>query len=259
MGTAGKIYFISDVHLGLYPADKSARREKWLVSWLEDIKSDASELYMLGDIFDYWHEYKYVVPRGHTRFLGKLAELSDLGIKLHYFTGNHDVWVYDYLPSEIGLTLYRHHVVRELDGRRFYIGHGDAVGPGDRSYKILKGIFTNKILQWLYARIHPNASMAFGKRWSKSSRYAKGIIAEPYRGDDREYQVLFAQEMLRKEHFDYFIFGHRHIPFVVSLGQNTQVVNLGDWISHFTFAVWDGEALTLKSYFPEKEKDIFRK
>jgi UDP-2,3-diacylglucosamine hydrolase len=255
----GKIYFISDVHLGLYPPEQSARREKWLVSWLSEIRQDATELYLLGDIFDYWHEYKHVVPRGHTRFLGKLAELSDQGIHLHYFTGNHDIWIYDYLPSEIGLTLYRHPVIREMNGYRFFIGHGDGLGPGDYSYKLLKGIFTNKVLQWLYARVHPNASMAFGKRWSRSSRYAKGIVAEPYLGDEKEFQVVFAREMLKKEHFNYFVFGHRHIPFVIDLGNNSRVVNLGDWINNFSFAVWDGQELILKSFFPEKEKDIFRK
>jgi UDP-2,3-diacylglucosamine hydrolase len=259
LGTPGKIYFISDVHLGLYPPEQSARRERLLVKWLDEIKPEASELYLVGDIFDYWHEYKHVVPRGHTRFLGKLADLSDSGIKLHFFTGNHDIWVYDYLPAEIGLTLYRHHIVREFNGYRFYIGHGDGVGRGDPGYKLLKGIFTNKVLQWLYARIHPNATMAFGKRWSRSSRYAKGIVAEPYRGDDKEIQVLFAREMLKKEHFDYFIFGHRHIPFMISLEQNSHVVNLGDWISNFTYAVWDGRELLLKSYFPEKDKNILFK
>lgn len=259
MAATNKIYFISDAHLGLYPPEKSAQRERWLVNWLDGIKTDASELYMLGDMFDFWHEYKYVVPRGHTRFLGKLAELSDLGIKLHYFTGNHDVWVYDYLPAETGLVLYRQHVIRELNGRRFYIGHGDGVGSGDKGYKLLKGIFTNKILQWLFARIHPNASIAFGKKWSKSSRYAKGIMAEPYRGDDKELQVIFARETLKKEHFDYFIFGHRHIPFMIKLGENSQVINLGDWINNFTFAVWDGRELVLRSFFPEKEKNILRK
>jgi len=254
-----KIYFISDVHLGLYPPEQSARREKWLVSWLDEIKQDASELYLLGDIFDYWHEYRHVVPRGHTRFLGKLSELSDMGIRMHYFTGNHDIWIYDYLPSEIGLTLYRHPVIREMDGYKFFIGHGDGLGPGDRSYKLLKAIFTNKVLQWLFARIHPNAAMTFGKRWSRSSRYAKGIVADPYLGDDREFQVVFAMQTLKKEHFDYFIFGHRHIPFMINLGNNSYVVNLGDWINNFSYAVWDGRELLLKSIFPEKEKDIFRK
>lgn len=253
------IYFISDAHLGLYPVSRSAEREKILVNWLDTIKKDASEIFLLGDIFDFWHEYKHVVPRGFTRFLGKLAELSDLGIKIHFFTGNHDIWVYDYLPSEIGLTLYRHHITREMNGKRFFIGHGDGIGQGDNGYKFLKGIFTNKILQWLFARIHPNASMAFGKRWSKNSRFAKGIIAEPFLGEEKEYQIAFARETLKKEHFDYFIFGHRHIPFVIPVGDSSQVFNIGDWIVHFTYAVWDGEKLELHSIFPEKEKEIIRK
>jgi UDP-2,3-diacylglucosamine hydrolase len=254
-----KIYFISDIHLGLYPAEKSAARERVLVNWLDKIKEDAAELYLLGDIFDFWHEYKQVVPRGFTRFLGKLAELADRGIKLHFFTGNHDVWVYDYLPAEIGLTLYRHHITRNINGKRFYIGHGDGVGSGDKGYKLLKWIFTNRILQWIFARIHPNASIAFGKHWSKNSRYAKGIVAEPYKGDDREFQVTFARNILVKEHFDYFIFGHRHVPFDVTVGTNSRVINLGDWINNFTYALWDGEKLELHAIYPEKEKEILRR
>ncbi len=259
MSNQSRIYFISDVHLGLYPPEQSTRREKFVVEWLNMIKEDASELYLVGDIFDFWHEYRHVIPRGHTRFLGKLAELSDMGIKIHYFTGNHDIWVYDYLPSEIGAIIYREPVIRDFNGTRFFIGHGDAVGPGDHSYKLLKKIFTNKVLQWLFARIHPNAALAFGRRWSKNSRYAKGIIADPYMGDDKEFQVLFARETLKKEHFDYFIFGHRHIPFMVDVGDNCKVVNLGDWINNFTYAVWDGKELFLKSFFPENEKNILRK
>lgn len=257
MAGKGKIYFISDVHLGLYPPEKSLIRERLLVNWLDGIKADAAELYLLGDIFDFWHEYRYVAPRGFTRFLGKIAELADSGVQLHFFTGNHDIWIYDYLPGEIGLTLYRQPVTRNINGKKFFIGHGDGIGSGDNGYKLMKWGFTNKILQWLFARIHPNASMAFGKRWSKSSRYAKGIIAEPYRGDDQESQVVYARETLQHEHFDYFIFGHRHIPFDVALG-TSRVVNLGDWINNFTYAVWDGKELELHSIFPDKEGGIFR-
>jgi UDP-2,3-diacylglucosamine hydrolase len=253
-----KIYFISDIHLGLHPAEKSLIRERLLVNWLDSIKEDASELYLLGDIFDFWHEYKHVVPRGFTRFLGKIAELADKGIKLHYFTGNHDIWIYNYLPAEIGLTLYRHPVTRNIGDKKFFIGHGDGIGRGDNGYKLMKWGFTNKVLQWLFARIHPNASMAFGKRWSKSSRYAKGIVADPYRGDNLEIQVVFAHEILQKEYFDYFIFGHRHIPFDVHIGKS-RVVNLGDWINNFTYAVWDGEELELHSIFPDKEEGIYRR
>jgi UDP-2,3-diacylglucosamine hydrolase len=178
---------------------------------------------------------------------------------LHFFTGNHDIWVYDYLPAEIGLTVYREHVDRKLNGKRFYIGHGDGVGSGDNAYKLMKWGFTNKVLQWFFARIHPNASMAFGKMWSKSSRYAKGIIAEPYRDDDHEFQVIFAKRTQAKEHFDFYIFGHRHIPFDIHIGKNSRVINLGDWINNFTYAIWDGEALELHSIYPEKEKGILRK
>lgn len=258
MASSGKIYFISDLHLGLYPADKSAVRERILVNWLDSIKDNISELYLLGDIFDFWHEYKHVVPRGFTRFLGKIAELADRGVRLHYFTGNHDIWVYNYLPAEIGLTIYRHPVIREIKGKKFYIGHGDGIGPSEKGYKLMKWGFTNKFLQWIFARIHPNASMAFGKRWSKSSRYAKGIVADPYRGDTEEIQVIYARKILQQEHFDYFVFGHRHIPFDVHLGAS-RVINLGDWISHFTFAVWNGEELELHSIMPEKEGEIYRR
>ena len=258
MATDKKVYFISDLHLGLYPPERSTEREKVLVNWLGQISADAAELYLMGDIFDFWHEYRHVVPRGFTRFLGKLAEMSDNGVKLHFFTGNHDIWVYDYLPAEIGLTLYRDPVVREMDGRKFFLGHGDGLGPGDHGYKLMKWGFTNKVLQWLFARIHPNASIAFGKRWSKSSRYTKGIIAESYRGDDQELQVVFAKETLQKEHFDYFIFGHRHIPFDIQIG-GARVINLGDWIVHFTYAVWDGKELELHSVDPEQEKTILRR
>jgi UDP-2,3-diacylglucosamine hydrolase len=253
----GKIYFISDIHLGLYPEEKSLIRERMLIEWLDTIKSDAAELFLVGDIFDFWHEYKHVVPRGFTRFLGKIAEMADRGIRVHFFTGNHDIWIYDYLPSEIGLTLYRHHITRIMNGKKFFIGHGDGIGSGDKGYRLMKWGFTNKALQWLFARIHPNASMAFGKRWSKSSRYAKGIVADPYRGDDHENQVVFARHTLQNEHFDYFIFGHRHIPYDIHIG-NSRVVNLGDWINNFTYAVWDGTELELHSIKAENEAGIYR-
>ncbi len=254
-----KYYFISDAHLGLYPQDKSLEREKILVNWLDIIKSECSELFLLGDIFDFWHEYKRVVPRGFTRFLGKLADLSDMGISIHFFTGNHDIWAYDYLPSELGVKIYRNPLIREINGLRIFMGHGDGVGRGDRGYKILKGIFTSRILQWLFARLHPNFSIWFGHQWSKTSRYAKGIIAEPYTGDDKEFQLLFARETLKKEHFDLFIFGHRHIPFDIQIGDSGRVINLGDWINNFTYGVLDGREFRLESIYPENEQNILRK
>jgi UDP-2,3-diacylglucosamine hydrolase len=253
------IYFISDVHLGLYPPEKSAERERILVSWLNTIKDDAGEIFLLGDIFDFWHEYKHVVPRGFTRFLGKLSELSDRGIQLHLFTGNHDVWIYDYLPSEIGLTLHREHILRDLNGKKFFIGHGDGLGPGDKGYKILKWAFTNRVLQFFFARIHPNAAVGFGKKWSKSSRYAKGIIADGYQGDDKEFQVRFAKQFIQNEPINYFVFGHRHVPFDVQIADQSRVINVGDWINNFTYAVWDGNELAIHSIYPENEAGIIRK
>jgi UDP-2,3-diacylglucosamine hydrolase len=257
--TYKKIYFISDVHLGLYPPEKSLEREKLLVKWLDSIKSDADDLYLMGDIFDFWHEYLKVVPRGFTRFLGKLAELSDDGVNIHFFTGNHDIWVYKYLPNEIGLTVYRKPVAKELNGLKFYLAHGDGLGRGDFGYKILKAIFTNKVLQWLFARIHPNAAMAFGQRWSKSSRFCKGYVAEPFKNDLEEKQIVYAKEKLKTEHYDFFIIGHRHIPYDIKIDHNSRIINLGDWINNFSYAVLDGQKLELKSFFPENEKNIIKR
>lgn len=258
MASKDKIYFISDLHLGLYPAAKSAVREKIVVQWLDSIKNEAAELYLLGDIFDFWHEYRKVVPRGFVRFLGKLAELADNGTVIHYFTGNHDIWVYDYLPSEIGMKLYRDHITKDIDGFRFYIGHGDGLGRSESGYKIMKAIFTNKILQWLFARIHPNASISFGHKWSRSSRYAKGIVGKPYLGD-KEWQLVFARDMIKNNPYDFFIFGHRHIPFDVQISGKTRVINTGDWILNFTYAVWHNKTLELHSILPEKEMEIIVK
>ncbi len=254
-----KYYFISDAHLGLHPPEESNEREKILVSWLDSVKHDIKELFLAGDIFDFWHEYKRVVPRGFIRFLGKLAEISDLGAKIHFFTGNHDIWVYDYLPSEIGMQIHRDHIIREINGLRLFIGHGDGLDSGDRGYRILKFIFTNRTLQWLFARIHPNFALWFGQKWSKSSRFAKGYVAEPYRGDDKELQVIYARKVLQSEHFDYFIFGHRHVPFEVQIGEKSKVINLGDWINNFSYVVIDGNKVELKSIYPEIDKKILRK
>jgi UDP-2,3-diacylglucosamine hydrolase len=245
VAAAKNIYFLSDLHLGMHPLSDSLEREKKVVKWLESIYRNASEIYLLGDIFDYWFEYKRVVPRGFTRFLGKIAEISDSGVKVHYFTGNHDVWVFRYLPMEIGVEVYRKPITKEYNGKKFLIAHGDGLGPGQRGYKFLKGIFTSKVLQWLYARLHPNFATAFAQGWSKRSRIAKGVTTE-YLGDEKEYLIRYAKGLLEKEHFDYFVFGHRHLPFEYDLSDNSRVVYIGDWIENFTFAVWDGKSLTLQ-------------
>ena len=250
-----KIYFVSDAHLGLYPAQESLEREKLLVTWLKEIREDAAEIYLLGDIFDYWYEFRKVIPRGFTRFLGAVSEITDSGIPVHFFTGNHDVWVFDYLPKETGVIVHREPLVKTWNGKKFYMAHGDGLGPGDKSYKLLKWAFTNKVLQWVFSRLHPNFSVGLGHAWSKNSRQQKGVYAD-FKGTDKEWLILHSGNLLEKEHYDFFIYGHRHIPMEISLGTKSRVVCLGDWIVNFTYAVFDGNALKLLPY--TKEDNIIR-
>ncbi|KPL11291.1 MAG: UDP-2,3-diacylglucosamine hydrolase [Bacteroides sp. SM23_62] len=248
MAEQKKIFFISDLHLGMYPQKESLEREKKVVSWLDGVYREASEIYLLGDIFDYWFEYKKVVPRGFTRFLGKVAEITDTGVTVNLFTGNHDVWVFDYLPHEIGVNVYHYPITREYGGKKFLIAHGDGLGPGQTGYKILKGIFTSRILQWMYGHLlHPNFATGLAHRWSKKSRLDKGVTTE-WLGEDREYLVRYAREKLEQEHFDYFVFGHRHLPRALDLNEQSKLFYLGDWIENFTYAVFNGEKLELKHY-----------
>jgi UDP-2,3-diacylglucosamine hydrolase len=242
-----KIYFLSDAHLGLPPLEKSRQREKLLTRWMDEIKHDAHSVYLLGDIFDYWFEYKKVVPRGFTRILGKISEITDSGIPVYFFTGNHDVWVYDYLPSETGIQVFRKPLKAEFNGKKFFIAHGDGLGAYERGYRILKWIFTNPVLQWMFARIHPNASIAFAHSWSKHSRLSKDA-SMPFLGEDKEFQILFSKDVLEKEHFDYFIYGHRHLPLDLKINDNCRMICLGDWFLNFTYAVFDGNDMELKSY-----------
>jgi len=230
----------------MHPVEKSREREKKVVAWLESIRHEAEEIYLLGDIFDYWFEYKRVVPRGFTRFLGKIAEITDSGVKVNFFTGNHDVWIFDYLPGEIGVEVFRHPIIREYGNKKFYIAHGDGLGPNQTGYKLLKRLFTSKTAQWLYARLHPNFATGFAPKWSKKSRYNKGITTE-FLGVDNEYLIVHARELLKKEHFDYFLFGHRHLPYEYDLGNNSKFFYLGDWIQNFSYAVFDGSELQLKT------------
>ncbi len=245
--SAHKIYFISDFHLGIPDEQTSRNREKKIVRWLEKVRSDASEIYILGDVFDFWFEYKRVVPKGFVRLLGKLAELSDQGIKLHYFTGNHDLWVFDYLPTEIGMTLYRQPVRRTIGAKKFFIGHGDGLGPGDHGYKLIKKIFSSRFCQWLFARIHPNTGIAMANYWSRKSRITTGNYHDKYLGDDKEFLVQFVKEMQATDPADYFLFGHRHLVIDKTIG-NCRYVNLGDWLRFYTYAVFDGNELTVHEF-----------
>jgi len=249
-----KAYFASDFHLGLYPYEKSAQREKVIVQWLDLIKQDAGALFLVGDIFDYWYEYKKVSAKGFVRFLGKICEFTDKGIPVYFFTGNHDVWVFDYLPSETGVQVFYNPIEIEINDRSFIIGHGDGVGPNDSGYKILRGIFHNKILQFLFSRLHPNFTYWIGHSWSKHSRYSKGL-SEPFYGVDKEFNILYAKDYLTHKHIDYFIFGHRHIPMDIKLNESSKLINLGEWIFSNTYAVFDGNNLDLTSYRDKSEWD----
>lgn len=251
-----RIYFASDLHLGMHPLEESLRREKLFVRWLDEIREDASELWLLGDIFDYWFEYQKVVPRGFTRFLGKLATLSDEGVKIHLIPGNHDIWIFNYLPLEIGLELHQKAVTRRWNDHLFYLGHGDGLHRGDRGYRFLQWIFKNRFMQWAYARIHPNGSMAFAHWWSRKSRAKHGAFGS-FMGADREHQVIFAREELQKHSdIEYFVFGHRHIPFDIRIGEQSRVICLGDWIGNFTYGVFDGEQFHLKQYLEDQGEII---
>ncbi|MBE9510993.1 MAG: UDP-2,3-diacylglucosamine diphosphatase [Bacteroidetes bacterium] len=241
-----KIYFASDFHLGFPSHEKSLEREKKIVSWLDSIRSNAREIYLLGDIFDYWFEYKRVVPRGFTRFLGKISEITDSGIPVHFFTGNHDIWVFDYLPRETGIILHREPVIKEFDGLKFYLAHGDGLGPDNSKYKLLKKVFTCKILQWLFARLHPNFAVWFAHKWSRSSRFSK--VNDPFKGENKESLIIYAKEMLKTQYFDYFIFGHRHIPLNHPLTDKSRFIHPGDWIDNFSYGVFDGKKVEVKFF-----------
>jgi UDP-2,3-diacylglucosamine hydrolase len=243
----GKIYFASDFHLGAPDAAKSLEREKRIIRWMDSIKADCKELFLVGDLFDAWFEYKRVVPKGYVRFLAKLAEFTDSGIPVHVFSGNHDMWMFGYLVDECGVKLYHEPVRREWNGKKFLIGHGDGLGPGDRRYKFIKGLFRNPFAQWFYARFHPNFGMATAKYFSDKGFDKKDSHFE-YGGDDKEFLMQYSKSVLAKEHIDYFVFGHRHLPIDKEAGKNSRYINLGDWIKYNTYGVFDGEKMELKTF-----------
>lgn len=248
MQTGKKIYFASDFHLGVPSYEKSLAREKLIVKWLDEIQKDAQEIYLMGDLFDFWFEYKHAAPKGFIRILGKIAELTDSGIPVTIFTGNHDMWMFDYLPKEIGVTIYREPIEKAYNGKTFYLGHGDGLGPGDKGYKFIKKVFANKFCQWLFARIHPNFGIGMANYWSRKSRLSNGPEDEKFTGEENEWLVVYAKEVLQKKHFDYFIFGHRHLPLDIKLKENSRYINLGEWVNYNTYAVFDGNTLELKKY-----------
>lgn len=245
--STGKIYFASDFHLGIPDKASSLEREKRIVRWLNEAQKDAAEIFLLGDLFDAWFEYKRAVPKGFVRLLGKISEITDSGIPVHVFTGNHDMWMFGYLEDECGVKLYHAPVEREWNGKKFYIGHGDGLGPGDHGYKFIKKVFRSRVSQWLYARFHPNFGLWLADYVSRRG-LDKKEDEQKYHGDDKEFLFRFCVEFLEHRHVDYFVFGHRHLPLDKQVGEKSRYINLGDWISYNTYAVFDGVGLELKEY-----------
>ena len=246
----GNIYFLSDAHLGSLAIDHRRMQERRLVNFLDSIKGQAEAIYLLGDMFDFWYEYGQVVPKGFTRFLGKLSELTDNGVEVHYFTGNHDIWAYGYLEEECGVTLHRKPLTTELHGKTFFLAHGDGLGDPDKKFQFIRGIFHSKHCQTLFTWLHPDLGMRFGLNWAKHSRLKRPDGQElPYLGEDKEYLVRFAKEYLTEHRdIDFLLFGHRHIELDLMLSKQTRMMILGDWINTFTYAVYDGEHLFMENY-----------
>lgn len=253
MSQRNTTYFISDLHLGASYLDTRQSEQK-VIDWLNSIKSSAKRLFFLGDILDYWYEYRHVVPRGYIRFFGKLAELSDSGIEIHWFTGNHDIWIFDYLPAELGITLHRTNEVLDIDGHSFFLSHGDEVGERKWSFRFIQWLFRNKVAQWCYSWIHPDLTMILAHKWSSSSRKKNNQKGEEhFRGEKHEPLVRFAKEYIKNNNVEYLIFGHRHILLDLMLTRNNRMVILGDWIKHFSYASFDGENLCIDLFEPEDD------
>lgn len=247
MAERSKIYFASDFHLGLPAGTEPLEREKKIVRWIDTILPDAREIFLLGDIFDFWWEYRKVVPKGFTRFLGKIASVTDSGIPVHFFTGNHDMWVGDYLTKECGMLIHTKPYTVIIDGKKFHLAHGEGLGSRHRGYKILLWIFRNKPLRMLWSAIHPATGVAIGHIWSLNSRLGKGI-SPAFMGADREDLIRYARSVAEKEKMDYYVFGHRHLAMTYTLEDGGEMVMLGDWITHSSYAEWDGNSLVLRMF-----------
>lgn len=248
-----KIYFISDCHFGVPNHEKSLERERLFISWLDEVKRDAQEIYIMGDLFEFWYEYKTVIQKGYVRLFGKLAEITDSGIPVHFFRGNHDVWAFNYLAEEINIKIFPDTLTREFNGKIFYLGHGDGLGKGDSGYKFIKKVFRNRMNQWLFRWLHPDIGTAMGLFWSNRSRIANentGLEKVNQAGLDR--LSGYCRQILEKNpDIDYFIFGHIHKPNVVDLNGKARYFSIGDWINYYSYLVFDGETLEHK-YFKKQ-------
>ncbi|HOO10514.1 MAG TPA: UDP-2,3-diacylglucosamine diphosphatase [Cyclobacteriaceae bacterium] len=243
-----KIYFASDFHLGVPNPKSSLERERKIIRWLDHIKKDAHSIYLLGDIFDFWFEYKHAIPKGFIRLQGKLAELRDGGLPIYFFTGNHDMWMFDYFPNELGIPVYREPIVLTVGNQKLLIGHGDGLGPGDVSYKILKKIFNSSLCQWLFARLHPNLGIGIARYWSRNSRISNLKKEEKFNGEDNEYLLSYCRGLEEHNHHDFYVFGHRHLPLDIKVAAHSTYVNLGEWVHHNTYGVYDGNSVELKTF-----------
>ncbi len=243
-----KIYFSSDNHLGAPTQKESLPREKKFVQWLDVVKKDAAAIFLLGDLFDFWFEYKQVVPKGFVRVLGKLAEITDTGIPIYFFVGNHDLWMRDYFEKELNIQTYRNNKEFVFNDKVFLIGHGDGKGPGDKGYKRMKKVFTFPFFNWLFRWLHPDLGVRLAKHLSVKNKLISGEEDKEFLGNEKEWLVLYAKRKLEEKHYDYFIFGHRHLPMELEVAINSTYCNIGDWINHYTYGVFDGEKFKLKKF-----------
>lgn len=245
------VYFISDLHLGATTFQNPLDYERRVVRFLDSIKDDCEELYLLGDVIDYWFEYKRVVPKGFTRFFGKLGEFTDSGIKVRWFTGNHDIWIFGYIEQETGAEVIHEGGIFDIQGKRCYLAHGDGLGHDSKAFKLMTGFFHNRICQKLFSWIHPDIATSLALRWSRHSRLSGNDMPD-FLGEDKEHQVIFAKQYLKQhpedEAPDYFIFGHRHIMLDLMLSRRTRLMIIGDWITNFSYAVMRDGQLSLEQF-----------
>lgn len=242
------IYFASDNHLGAPTLEASRPRELKFISWLDTIKQDAAAIFLMGDLFDFWFEYKKVVPKGFTRTLGKLAEITDSGIPIYYFVGNHDLWMNGYFEEELNIPVYHNPQEYTFNNKTFLIGHGDGLGPGDKGYKRMKKVFTNPFSKWLFRWLHPDIGVRLAQYLSVKNKLISGDEDAKFLGEDNEWLVQYCKRKLEDKHRDFFVFGHRHLPLEISLNETSKYINLGDWINYYTYGVFDGVNFELKEY-----------
>ena len=243
-----KIFFASDFHLGVPNAEESLARERRIVRWLDSIKAEAHSVYLMGDIFDFWFEYRHTIPKGFIRLQGKLAEFTDAGIPVTFFTGNHDMWMFDYFKKELNITIHRDPVLLHVNDQKILIGHGDGLGPGDTTYKILKWFFNSSLCQWLFGWIHPNIGMGIAQFWSRRSRISNIKREEKFKGEENEFLLTYCKDLEKKDHHDFYIFGHRHLPLDLKVSENSRYINLGEWVNFNTYAEYDGNKVDLKTF-----------